>query len=209
MTIALGPLGDVDGSPSLSDHNGCFSRAPDFKKHHTVPIPYTHTLSLAFMPPLRSLKAVAPLFRNLSSLPHTRSIVHLKNAPIDFDPEVKDALAHRKPVVALETALVTHGLPYPTSLRVPLELEEIVRSTGAVPATIGIVGGRVKIGLKQEELDRLADRRSKPSKISRRDIAAAIASKADGGMCTKYQPLFLSRIFGQGRHVVQPSYFLL
>ncbi len=57
--------------------------------------------------------------------------------------------------MALETALVTHGLPYPQSLEVPLGLEGIVRSTGAVPATIGIIGGRVKIGLERNELDYL------------------------------------------------------
>lgn len=103
-------------------------------------------------------------------------------APVDIHPEVEEALAHNKPVVALETALVTHGLPYPQSLEVPLGLEGIVRSTGAVPATIGIIGGRVKIGLERNELDYLADRTaSKPAKVSRRDIAAAIATQADGG----------------------------
>lgn len=119
--------------------------------------------------------------RPISSWSNLRD-ARAKNAPIDIHPEVEDALAHNKPVVALETALVTHGLPYPKSLQVPLALENIVRSTGAVPATIGILNGRVKIGLERYELDRLADRKaSKPAKVSRRDIAAAIALEADGG----------------------------
>jgi pseudouridylate synthase / pseudouridine kinase len=109
------------------------------------------------------------------------SIWKQRGAPVDVHPEVEDALARNHPVVSLETALVTHGLPYPQALSVPLELEEAVRSTGAVPATIGIIGGRVKIGLERHELDRLAQRAEKPAKISRRDIGAAIASKADGG----------------------------
>lgn len=112
-----------------------------------------------------------------------RSIHNLKlrDAPVDIHPEVEEALAHNKPVVSLETALVTNGLPYPQSLEVPLSQEQIVRSTGAIPATIGLVGGRVKIGLEKHELERLADPSGKPVKISRRDIAAAIATGRDGG----------------------------
>lgn len=105
--------------------------------------------------------------------------------PLDIHPEVQDALMHRKPIVALETALVTHGLPYPTNLEVPLALEEVVRSTGSIPATIGIVQGRVKVGLEKHELERLAEKRKKPVKISRRDIAAAIATESDGGSLAK------------------------
>jgi len=105
----------------------------------------------------------------------------LTGAPVDLHPEVEDALAHSKPVVALETALVTHGFPYPTSLELPLGLEDVVRSTGAIPATIGMLSGRIKIGLERNELERLAQREMKPGKISRRDIAAASAMKNDGG----------------------------
>jgi len=108
-----------------------------------------------------------------------------RDAPLDIHPEVEDALAHQKPVVALETALVTHGLPYPTNLDVPLALEGVVRSTGSIPATIGIIQGRVKIGLEKHELERLAERRMNPVKISRRDIAAAIATDSDGGSFNK------------------------
>ncbi|KAH6917520.1 indigoidine synthase A family protein [Coprinopsis sp. MPI-PUGE-AT-0042] len=130
------------------------------------------------------------------------SIWKQRGAPVDVHPEVEDALARNQPVVSLETALVTHGLPYPQALSVPLELEEAVRSTGAIPATIGIVGGRVKIGLEKHELDRLAQRAEKPAKISRRDIGAAIASKSDGGTTCSATLIFSAlagiKVFGTG-----------
>ncbi|SJL05436.1 uncharacterized protein ARMOST_08803 [Armillaria ostoyae] len=106
-----------------------------------------------------------------------------RNAPLDIHPEIREALATNKPVVALETTLVTHGFPYPTNYDLSLDLEEIVRSTGSVPATIGIIDGRVKIGLEKLELERLADRARNPSvvKVSRRDIAPTIGARMDGG----------------------------
>ncbi|KAG1749941.1 indigoidine synthase A-like protein [Suillus paluster] len=115
---------------------------------------------------------------NASSLAAARK----RQAPIDVHPEVEDALASGKPVVALESTIITHGMPYPTSLETAQSLERIVRSTGSVPATIAVLGGRIKIGLHPAELERLADQ-TKPTavKLSRRDIAAAIALKKDGG----------------------------
>lgn len=114
----------------------------------------------------------------------TSSVLSLERtnaAPVDIHPEVEDALAHNKPVVALESTIITHGMPYPTSMDMARSVENIVRSTGSIPATIGIIGGRVKIGLEPHELERLARRTVKPVKISRRDIGAAIVSKRDGG----------------------------
>ncbi|KAH7916565.1 Indigoidine synthase A like protein-domain-containing protein [Hygrophoropsis aurantiaca] len=106
-----------------------------------------------------------------------------RNAPIDVHPEVEDALVNNKPVVALESTIITHGMPYPTSLEMARSVESIVRSTGSIPATIALIGGRVKIGLSDSELARLADQGANPGavKLSRRDIAAAIALKKDGG----------------------------
>ncbi|KAJ7071079.1 indigoidine synthase A-like protein [Mycena amicta] len=117
--------------------------------------------------------------RHLSGL----SAAVARGAPVDIHPEVEDALATGKPVVALETALTTHGLPHPQNLRVTLDLEDVVRSTACVPATIGVVSGRVKIGLQRPDLERLADVQRTPRsvKISRRDIAPTLALKADGG----------------------------
>lgn len=109
------------------------------------------------------------------------SAIERLNAPIDIHPEVEEALGTGKPVVSLETALVTHGLPYPNNLELGLELESIVRSTGTVPATIGMIDGRIKVGLERSELERLANPEGRKAKLSRRDIAPAIALKADGG----------------------------
>lgn len=124
--------------------------------------------------------------RGLTRNKHFSTLLNLslaRGAPLDVHPEVRDALAAKKPVVALETTLVTHGFPYPINLELSRSLEDIVRSTGSTPATIGIIGGRIKIGLEPSELERLADTKGNPSiaKISRRDIAPAIAMKADGG----------------------------
>jgi len=117
-----------------------------------------------------------------------------RNAPLDIHPEIQQALAESKPVVALETALVTHGFPYPHNLDLSLSLEDIVRSTGSVPATIGIIDGRIKVGMTKPELERLADRKAGPAKISRRDIAPAIAMKANGGadQVTRAKTTFLT-----------------
>jgi pseudouridine-5'-phosphate glycosidase/pseudouridine kinase len=108
-----------------------------------------------------------------------------RGLPIDVHPEVEQALVERQPLVALETTIVTHGMPYPVNLQTAKSVERHVRSTGAIPATIGVIGGRVKIGLETAQLEYLADSRvnasTGPVKLSRRDIAAAIASKKDGG----------------------------
>lgn len=117
-------------------------------------------------------------------IPHARGLStsnQYKRAPIDIHPEVEDALANNKPIVALETTVITHGLPQPENFRLGRSLENIVRSTGSIPATIGVIDGRVKIGLYESQLQRLAERTHKPVKLSRRDVAAAIATKADGG----------------------------
>jgi len=105
------------------------------------------------------------------------------NAPIDVHPEVEHALATNHPVVALESTIITHGMPQPINLDIARSVQQIVRSTGAIPAIIGVLGGRVKIGLKPPELEYLADTKSNTSilKLSRQDIGPAIAQKRDGG----------------------------
>ncbi|TDL28610.1 hypothetical protein BD410DRAFT_738109 [Rickenella mellea] len=103
--------------------------------------------------------------------------------PIDIHPEICDAHASSKPVVALESALITHGLPQPVNLHTALSLQRTVKATGAVPATIGIIDGRIKIGLNDAELERLANVADNRScvKLSVRDIAPCLALKRDGG----------------------------
>jgi len=103
------------------------------------------------------------------------------NALVDIHPEVAEALHARKSVVALESTIITHGMPYPVNLETAKSVERNVRVSGSIPATIGLIDGRVKIGLEPHELERLAECKNKPVKLSRRDIGAAIALKRDGG----------------------------
>lgn len=95
-------------------------------------------------------------------------------------PEVAAALASGRPVVALESTVITHGLPEPVNLELARRLEGEVRTAGAVPATVAVIDGRVCLGVTTDELERLALSR-KLMKISRRDFGAALASRATGG----------------------------
>ncbi|XP_062554096.1 pseudouridine-5'-phosphate glycosidase-like isoform X2 [Armigeres subalbatus] len=105
------------------------------------------------------------------------------SALVDIKPEVREALRKApQSVVALESTIITHGMPYPQNLETALEVEQIVRKKGAVPATIAIVGGRVKVGVSADELKLLA-RVDKGStlKTSRRDLAYVVSRKLNGG----------------------------
>lgn len=86
--------------------------------------------------------------------------------------EVAGALRSNAPIVALETTIYTHGFPYPDNFALALDLEEIVRANGAIPATIGVVGGVARVGLTEEEIKTLASGAGKPEtmKVSRRDL---------------------------------------
>lgn len=95
---------------------------------------------------------------------------------INFSSEVRDALAARAPVVALESTVIAHGLPYPQNLETAHKLEMIVRNNGAVPATIAVFDGRFTVGISSEQLERLATDRS-IRKISRRDLPIAVGRK--------------------------------
>ncbi|BCJ72976.1 pseudouridine-5'-phosphate glycosidase [Catellatospora sp. IY07-71] len=98
---------------------------------------------------------------------------------IHLNPEVKAALENGQPVVALESTIVSHGLPRPDNLRVAREIEQAVRDHGAVPATIGMVGGQLVVGLDDAALTRLATG-TDVAKLSARDLAVAAALGADG-----------------------------
>jgi len=89
-----------------------------------------------------------------------------------ISPEVSNAVKESLPVVALETTIYTHGFPYPENLALALDLEKIVRANGAIPATIGVVGGVARIGLTSEEITTLASSAGKleTMKVSRRDL---------------------------------------
>ena len=99
--------------------------------------------------------------------------------PLDIRPEVRAALAEGRPVVALESTLIAHGLPYPRNLETARAAEAAVRRAGAVPATIGVTGGQLRIGLTLTEIERFAGTGT-IVKVSRRDLAMTIVSGGDG-----------------------------
>jgi len=102
------------------------------------------------------------------------------NPYLDLSEEVSDALRIHMPIVALESTIITHGMPWPQNLETAVEVEEVVREEGAVPATIAIIGGRLKVGLSHDELRRLADGSLHPMKASRRDIPLLVAQQGNG-----------------------------
>jgi len=96
-----------------------------------------------------------------------------------FKDEVKEALENGRPVVALESTLISHGFPYPVNLKVAGEMEDIIRGYGVVPATIAIIGGKIKVGLMKGELEFMATSKD-ILKASRRDLAAIVAKGLNG-----------------------------
>ena len=102
------------------------------------------------------------------------------NQYLDIHPEVAQALAEGKPVVALESTIISHGMPYPQNVETALNVEEIIRQHGAVPATIAIIGGRLKAGLSREEIEYFGKKGQAIHKASRRDLAVLCARGEDG-----------------------------
>lgn len=94
--------------------------------------------------------------------------------------EVRHALEQGKPVVALESTIISHGMPYPDNVKTALTVEKTVRENGAVPATIAIIKGVPTVGLSEEEIEHLGKEGTKAVKVSRRDIPVVIAKKLDG-----------------------------
>ena len=102
------------------------------------------------------------------------------NRYLDIAPEVQEALANGKPVVALESTIISHGMPYPQNVETALQVEKIIRENGAVPATIAVIGGRMKAGLTAEEIDYLGKTGTAVAKASRRDLPVLVAQGRDG-----------------------------
>ena len=102
------------------------------------------------------------------------------NKYLDIKPEVAEALAAGKPVVALESTIISHGMPYPQNVETALQVEQIIRDCGAVPATIAIIGGRLKAGLTPEEIEYFGKKGQAITKASRRDLAVICARGMDG-----------------------------
>ena len=102
------------------------------------------------------------------------------NPYLDISPEVRQALAEGRPVVALESTIISHGMPYPKNVETALLVEQTIRDNGAVPATIAVIGGRLKAGLSPEEIEYLGKAGRSVAKASRRDLAVLAARGADG-----------------------------
>ncbi|MGR5092911.1 pseudouridine-5'-phosphate glycosidase [Vibrio maritimus] len=99
---------------------------------------------------------------------------------LDIQPEVAQALAENKPVVALESTIISHGMPYPRNVETALTVEATIRESGAIPATIAIIKGRLKVGLDKEQIEYLGRAGTAVTKVSRRDIPFMVAGQKDG-----------------------------
>lgn len=99
---------------------------------------------------------------------------------MDVHPDVQSALDEGRPVVALESTIISHGMPYPRNVATALQVEETVRANGATPATIAILNGRLKVGLEHAEIEHLGRSGSDVTKTSRRDIPFIVAQRRDG-----------------------------
>ena len=102
------------------------------------------------------------------------------NKYLDRSPEVENALEEGRPVVALESTIISHGMPYPRNVETALLVEKTIRENGAVPATIAIIGGRLKAGLSEAEIEYLGKTGRGVAKASRRDLPVLVARGADG-----------------------------
>ncbi len=102
------------------------------------------------------------------------------NQFLDIHPEVAEAIASGKPVVALESTIISHGMPWPQNAETAKKVEQVIRDNGAIPATIAIIDGRLKAGLSSDEIDTLAKAGLSVTKCSRRDLPFVVAQKQHG-----------------------------
>lgn len=117
------------------------------------------------------------------------------NHYLDITPDLMDAINEGRPVVALESTIISHGMPYPQNAETALRVEQQVRAGGAVPATVGIIGGRMKAGLSPKEIDYLGEKGSRVIKASRRDLPVLLASGLDGAT-TVASTMIIARMAG-------------
>lgn len=117
------------------------------------------------------------------------------NNYLDVKKEVAEAIESGKPVVALESTIISHGMPYPQNVETALKVEEVIRENGAVPATIAIIGGRLKAGLTKEEIEYFGKKGPEITKASRRDLAA-ICARGEDGACTVTTTMMIAHMAG-------------
>ena len=118
----------------------------------------------------------------------------MKNLDFDIDEEIKEALKNQKPIVALESTLISHGLPYPKNLEVAKASIDAVKSSGALPATIAIIKGRVKIGLNENDMNILA-KSENIEKASRHNLAISLYNKSHAAT-TVASTIYLASLMG-------------
>jgi len=121
--------------------------------------------------------------------------INLSEQYLDILPEIKTAIDQGKPIVALESTIISHGMPYPKNVETAKEVEQMVRDNGAIPATIAILGGRLKVGLNDQELEYLGKSGLKVTKASRRDIPF-IVSRGEDGATTVAATMIISDLAG-------------
>ena len=121
--------------------------------------------------------------------------MHKMNPYLDVAPEVADALHAGKPVVALESTIISHGMPWPQNAETALRVEQLIRDDGAVPATIAVIGGRLKAGCSREEIEYLGRQGHAVAKASRRDLPVLVARGADGA-CTVTTTMMIAHMAG-------------
>ncbi|OAQ24895.1 Indigoidine synthase A family protein [Linnemannia elongata AG-77] len=125
---------------------------------------------------LAGRRLTVSLHSSLSSPRHLSTL----SSTLRFSDEVKAALEQKKPLVALESTIISHGMPYPANFETAIAVEKVVRDNGAIPATIAILDGQIQIGLSQEQIRHLAKMGREAVKASRRDLAVVMAKKQTG-----------------------------
>lgn len=119
-----------------------------------------------------------------------------------INPEVQKAIEENRPVVALESTIISHGMPYPQNMQTALNVEKIVRDNGAIPATIAIIGGKLTVGITPEEIDYLGKKGLNVTKASRRDIPILVSREEDGATTVAATMIIASlagiKVFGTG-----------
>lgn len=120
--------------------------------------------------------------------------MNLKNY-LEISPEIKEAIANNKPIVALESTIISHGMPYPQNVETALKVEAIIRENGGIPATIAILNGKLKVGLNKDEIDYLGKKGLEITKTSRRDIPVILAQNKDGAT-TVASTMIISELAG-------------
>jgi pseudouridylate synthase len=114
---------------------------------------------------------------------------------LDFSPEIAEARSARKPIVALESTIITHGMPYPSNVETARSVEAAVREAGALPATIAVIDGRFRVGLSADEIERLGQLSGGVMKASRRDLSAVAARRGSAGT-TVAATMFIASLAG-------------